>query len=758
MLPENRRVERPRHDGVSTIALLLALAAALVPLFSVIAPGAWVGLCLLLTGALLGVGYLLRRLRVVAALVTLVQALLWIAVMTAVFFSDVAWLLVVPSPEAFERIPRLVDIAVEDIAVGVAPLDASASLTFLIVGAVGLLVVALDHVVLTARMPLLAGVALIAVWLIPTLAVPRGVDLFGFALLAVALLWLLRTETRHRARARSATAPMGGVGVVSAVIAASAIVVAVIAAPALPAPTAAGGGFGGGTAIDATLDLGNDLRRPAEVPVLRQWGGVGGPSYLRVATLTALDGESWRPDRARTVPLEEWTPGDDSGGDIDVQESTTRIRILDLASAQLPVPYPATGVEGVTGQWRVAPEGRTVSSSETAARGQEYEVTTRMPRPTLEQARAADAGGGPEAARSLPVSMPDDIGAIAAEVTAEATNDYDRLLALQSWFRGPDFDYSLDAPVEDGFDGSGVDAVSRFLQVRSGYCVHFASAFALMARTLDMPSRVVVGFLPGLPTGELVGDARVYQATTAQLHAWPEVFFPEIGWIAFEPTKSLGTPQRFLSEDGGSNEPEAGPTPSASAEPSASASAAPRPEEDVTAGGTSAGGVSGVNLLPGVAALGALLVVFGAPALVHALRVRSLRRRAREGSAAAGWRLTQDAAIDLGIPVPATESPRMFGERLIDRHGAPREAVDRLVGAMERASYAAPAAQLAGGGDGLVADAAATRAAMFAVSTRRRRVWGRVFPRSLVVRPGSTFAEMTAADLQAARTKKPRTT
>ncbi|EZP25156.1 transglutaminaseTgpA domain-containing protein [Microbacterium oleivorans] len=196
-MPAERTGERrPRHDGPSTLALLLGLAAALIPLFTVIAGGAWAALAFVFAGILLGASYLLRRAGLGAIVVTPALLVVWTALITAVFFSDVAWLFVIPSGEAFARVPRLIEIASSDIAVGVAPLQASASLTFLIVGAVGLLTIALDHVVLTARMPLLAGVALIAVWLIPTLAVPQAVDLWAFALLALALLWLLRTETR----------------------------------------------------------------------------------------------------------------------------------------------------------------------------------------------------------------------------------------------------------------------------------------------------------------------------------------------------------------------------------------------------------------------------------------------------------------------------------------------------------------------------------------------------------------------------------
>lgn len=743
MSADRVEAERPRHDGLSTVALLLAIVAALIPLFSVVAGGAWAALAFVLSGLLLGTGYLLRRTRLLTGVVTLALLMLWIAIMTAVFFSDVAWLLVIPSGEALARVPRLLEIATSDITVGVAPLQASPSLTFLIVGAVGLLTVALDHVVLTARMPLLGGIALVAVWLIPTIAVPRAIDVWAFTLLALALLWLLRTETRARHRARQPAAPRGGVGGVAAVVAASAVIVAVIVAPVLPTAVAPAGGFGGGTRIDASLNLGDDLRRPAEVPVVRQWSASGGPAYLRVATLTELEGGSWRPDRVRTVPVEEWAPDDAAAEGIEIVESSRTVEVLDLSSAQLPVPADAVSFEGLSGAWRVAGENGTVVSPSSAARGQRFDVVSRTPQPTIEQARAASARGGPAEALGLPGDTPDDIRALAAEVTADASTDYDRLLALQSWFRGADFEYSLEAPVEDGFDGSGVEAVSRFLQVRSGYCVHFASAFALMARSLDMPSRVVVGFLPGTATGDVVDDERVYQATTAQLHAWPEVFFEGIGWVGFEPTKSLGTAQRFTSDDEGSNEPEPQPTATSTPQPTSTASAAPRPEDDPTAGGTPTSTVSVTQTLPAVGIVAAILLVLAVPALTSAALTRRRAAQARDGSALAAWRLVQDAAIDLGIPVPDSESPRAFGYRLHRHHGAPAAAVDRLVDAVERASYAPPGS-FGDEGATLTTDAAAVRAGLYsAVAPSRRRI-ARLLPRSLVIRPGSTFAEDTA--------------
>ena len=76
-----------------------------------------------------------------------------------------------------------------------------------------------------------------------------------------------------------------------------------------------------------------------------------------------------------------------------------------------------------------------------------------------------------------------------------------------------------------------------FLQTRRGLCEQFASTFAVMARTLGIPSRVAVGFTPG----ELNGDGS-YSVFGKNAHAWPEVWFDGIGWVDFEPTPPGAVP------------------------------------------------------------------------------------------------------------------------------------------------------------------------------------------------------------------------
>ena len=290
--------------------------------------------------------------------------------------------------------------------------------------------------------------------------------------------------------------------------------------------------------------------------------------------------------------------------------------------------------------------------------------------------------------------------------------------------------------------------------MKEGYCVHFAGAFALMARSLGMPSRIVVGFLPGSYTGQVENGQRIAEVKTSQLHAWPEVHFEGIGWVAFEPTKSLGTATRFLPQsqaidDGG--EDVSGPTPTATASPRPTAAPAERPDD----GPTDATGTATpmIDLRPYLTGVAIALILVSAPFLLRTLRRRMLARRAGAGDVVAAWRMVQEAAIDLGVPVPASESPRAFGTRLIAAHSAPAAEVSRLVAAIERASYAPPGSTVprpngsgASDGDGrMAADAESIRTGMLAALAPGARAQALILPRSLLIRPGSALASPAPA-------------
>ena len=742
-----RTPRRRRDAALLSFGVLAAIGAAMLPVFSVMEPGPWTLQGAVVTILVLAAGLIARLIALPAAVATLLEIGVWVIALTAMFGRSTALAGFIPTPATVGTVPGLVSAASEEIRTGVAPVAPGIGLSFVLVAAIGALAVVLDHVVLTARMPLLAGVGLVAVSLIPTIAIPSDVDVPGFVLLAAALLFLLRVDTRSRTpgprpRGRGASATALG-------IAAVAVIVAVVATPLLPQPAlrfASGGTGGYGTTINPNLELGNDLRQPRDLDVLSLDTTGPTPPYLRAVTLSRFDGAVWEPDRADTVNV----PADGSvfsppsvDSDISVAEYTTNITIGELDSPWLPVPSPATTVSGLQGDWLGMPDNRTVVSRSGSSREQEYSVQTVVPRPTLEQIRARSVGGAElgDAVRALPADVPAIIGDTAREVTAGASSPYDALIDLQTWFRSSAFRYSLDAPVEAGFDGAGLDAVADFLQARTGYCVHFASAFAVMARALDMPSRIVVGYLPGTLSGSAGQGPSTFTVTSSQLHAWPEVYFDGVGWVPFEPTNSLGVPTAFAasSTSGASSAPS---TPQQNAAtPDAQPSSAPTQGGAIDVGeqngvGTGAASRTGASWVP-AALVGVLLVLLAAsPAMVRSLRRRGRLRAARGGDPVAAWTAMREDAVDLGIPSPATESPRAFAVRLVSAHGAAPSDVDTLREALERVSYAEDAIDPSAGA-GLASAVDRVRAQLAAGVGPWRRASARLLPRSLVVRPNA---------------------
>ena len=751
---------RPRPSIGLALAVLVAVSTALLPLVRVIEPGAWIGGSFAIIVLVLATGYTARRVGLPPLVVSLIGIGVWVVAITAVFARGSALLGVIPMPATFRDVPLLIDAAMTQVRDGAAPLPAEMPLSFVIVAAAGLLAIAIDHVVVTARMPLLAMVALITIYLVPSIAVPQSIDVGIFIAFAVGLLLVLGVETATRARGsdedrgRRSDPDLAriegtrrGTAVTAVGVGAAALVVAIVATPALPAPVLGGTSVVAvrGNSIDPSLDLGRDLRRPQDTEVLQVRSDAPAPPYLRAVTLSRFDGDEWQPDRGLTASLDEEFEPVAVDPDVPVVEYTATVQVVNYVSPWLPVPYPAVALEGIEGEWSVLPQNRTVISRSSSPQGQDYQITYDVARPSAERIRASEAT---IEADSPTLGLPDDDPAVAAireqalAVTSATSSDYDALVALQRWFRGLEFEYSLNAPVRSGFDGTGLEAVQEFLEVKSGYCVHFASAFAIMARTLDMPARIVVGYLPGTATTESIDDQTVHEVYSSQLHAWPEVHFEGIGWVPFEPTNSLGVPTAFASSassgtaDGFADES----APLASQAPSASDA----PNETERTDGTDAStGTTGVNAGPPIGLALAVIFVLALPGVWRAIRRRHRLIAAHAGDAAAAWDEASDTALDLGIALPRGESPRVLGRRLVDEEGADAAAMAVLVAAIEHASYAPPGTTGAHTSDAPLDDAVRTiRASMLAVADRRTRLTAALVPRSLF---GRRAAEMRAA-------------
>jgi TgpA N-terminal domain/Transglutaminase-like superfamily len=262
------------------------------------------------------------------------------------------------------------------------------------------------------------------------------------------------------------------------------------------------------------------------------------PSYWRLTSLEQFDGEMWK---------SAYSTGDASGElpqAIEVAAESTTVRqtfsITQLSSVWLPAAFEPRAIEtGDDDQPADFDErsstlmvDRRMASSDNFT----YDVVSELPLFTSEQLRSASTEI-PEDIAATFLGMPGDLEwltQLTEELTAGAGNAYDKARVMQDWFR-TEFDYDINIG-----PGHSADALSAFLRgSRRGYCEQFAGAFAAMARTIGIPSRVAVGFTPGVQDSE---DPNLYRVRGIHAHAWPELYLGEFGWVPFEPTPTRGPP------------------------------------------------------------------------------------------------------------------------------------------------------------------------------------------------------------------------
>jgi len=143
--------------------------------------------------------------------------------------------------------------------------------------------------------------------------------------------------------------------------------------------------------------------------------------------------------------------------------------------------------------------------------------------------------GNRELSRYLQLpEMPDRDAALAARITAGMTKPYEKLEAIQAELNRR-CRYDLEAP----FQPENRDAVDFFLfSSKAGGCDQFASAFVVLARMNGLPARLVTGYVPG----DYNPFTGYYEVLAEHAHAWAEVYFPNYGWIAFDPTPGSEMP------------------------------------------------------------------------------------------------------------------------------------------------------------------------------------------------------------------------
>ncbi|MSQ31374.1 MAG: transglutaminase domain-containing protein [Dehalococcoidia bacterium] len=158
--------------------------------------------------------------------------------------------------------------------------------------------------------------------------------------------------------------------------------------------------------------------------------------------------------------------------------------------------------------------------------------------PTLQAAGTQYPPGILAEYTALPVDFPEEIRALAKQVIGPARTPYEATRRVENFLRANHV-FTLDPPPAP----PRKDAVAAFLfDQRAGYFDQFASAMAVMLRSAGIPTRVATGFV--LDPADVDSQTKAFMVSEIRAWAWPEVYFPGLGWVEFNPTPTRGLVQR----------------------------------------------------------------------------------------------------------------------------------------------------------------------------------------------------------------------
>jgi transglutaminase-like putative cysteine protease len=685
----------------------LALALTATSLTGVLAGVRWWGYVVLSITVVVTTGILLRWLRMPSIVTAAGQLTALLGVVTAVFTTSV-----VPGSHTVAQISAVLAGAVQQIRVGLPPLPESPELHCLVAVIIGLVAVAVDIVAVSVAAPACAGLVLLCVVTVPTVVSARMLPWWSFALGAAGFAVLLALDTARRqltwgetvGAVNPAAAAPAAVGII-----AIAMVIALITGATM---TAVGTGRSSGTPDHAKVPINGIGLNPftslrgqlstEETVALMRIRGLRQRAYLRALTLSRFTaGAGWQQG-----PMDSTIPADDArterlplpaGVATPVVGSTLQVQIepINFADHWLPTfGYPLS-LAGISPDWRYDPNAITVFS-EHRQRAEPYMELGVLPQGDPQLLRAVGPAGGEPFhtvdPRYLETGEVDQrVVQLAARLTAGTHTAFDATVALNRWFTQPSNGFSYDLRTVPGNSG---DALVDFLFTgHRGYCEQFASAMAIMLRTLRVPARVAVGFTPGT----VIGSSRLI--TTEDAHAWVEAWFPGAGWLPFDPTplsdgRTVVPPYVVTA---GAPPPSgvplpAAPVPAAVPPPAPDARAVAPPSSPNTSDSD-----PGAGLSIGLTVIG---LGFGVLAGLIPMGVREGRRRLRmrligaggPGAAQAAWDEVLAESADRGVVPPVGETVRASAQRLIHQHGMDEPGgagLRLLVGVVERSWYAA---------------------------------------------------------------------
>ena len=507
-------------------------------LANIIKSGGWqwhlIGLNLLVTGGMLVIVLAVKEHRIAAGIGSVVVGLLiWVCYLTGITGGGI-----LPTPSALSNLGTHLSDAILSLPNYGRP--APNPDLFVPLGLIGLgpMCVLAFFLAVNLRSPISAGIPALGCWIVFLSGGPtRGL---GWAVASTASYLLLLGISDKKGK------PGRFHGIAVPVLALSAAV-AVVASYILPMASTWGRSEdllnfwndtytdNTGINVDGPIRVADSLRNQSAVMLFHTQGETGEP--LKMGTLDFFTGQSWvASNRGRARGYQEGTvvwyqyggPGDTPGRGWSNGTDVT-VQIDQLSGIVVPAgdgPRSITDVEGLILTYDPGSDAFR-SRSNVLDEGDSYVThTMALDRSVLRGIRASTRRSllDPEL-----IEHADDIADLTAGVIGDAVTEDDMLNAIEEYLHGPGFVYTLTPTWET--EG---DPVWDFLTSKQGYCVHYATAMAVMAMSVGIQMQVSVGYLPGM-----VEDDDWRGVTGARAHMWPEAYFAGVGWVRYEPTPSV---------------------------------------------------------------------------------------------------------------------------------------------------------------------------------------------------------------------------
>ena len=314
-------------------------------------------------------------------------------------------------------------------------------------------------------------------------------------------------------------------------------------------------GFGRTLTLGGERTVSDRLIMDVEAPFGRYWRAVAFDRFTgRQWINTAEDEITYRSNQS--IPAREWSARTPVTQTITIRTPTGNILLAmpDVVQASIPLAALQQTLDyieppGSASNGRRDTELTWARSRITLEAGESYQVVSSQTTVTIKELREAGIVDYPTQDLTrylqLPVTFSPRVAELAEQIMAGEPTTYDKVKALERFLRTFAYDEGIQAPAADE------DPLEYFLfDIQSGYCDYYASAMAAMLRSQGIPARAASGYAEGTYDPEI----GAYLVTERDAHTWVEVYFPQYGWIEFEPTAGesiLDRPSGLELQDSG---------------------------------------------------------------------------------------------------------------------------------------------------------------------------------------------------------------